>query len=126
MKLFVATSETQGQRQNDFSFCNEGEILSFALECDGEKIDGPCGCKRSLSGLDSKKATTTMRVANVPAGEFINKLVAHLTECWSYPLEEAEDRALNEIRMIQHMAAQFSEGAIVERRGNKFLERRTA
>lgn len=126
MKLFVATSETQGQRKNDFNFCNEGEILSFPFECDGEKIDGPCGCRRSLAGLDSKKATTTMRVANILAGEFINKLVDHLIKGWSYPLEEAEDRALNEIRMIQQMAAQFPEGAIVERRGNKFHERSTA
>jgi len=126
MKLLVATNETQGQRQNDFNFCKEGEILSLPFECDGETIDGPCGCRRSLSGLDSKKATTTMRVANVPAGEFINKLVDHLIKAWSYPLEEAEEQALQEIRVIQQVTAQFLEGAIVERRGNKFFERRTA
>ncbi|MEW6657216.1 MAG: hypothetical protein AB1424_01020 [Thermodesulfobacteriota bacterium] len=126
MKLLVATSATQGQRKNDFNFCTEGEFLSFTFECDGETIDGPCGCRRSLSGLDSRKATTTMRVANVPAGEFINKLVNHLIESWNYPLEEAEEQALQEIRMIQQVTAQFPEGAILEKRGNEFFERRTA
>jgi len=63
MKLLVATTQTQGQRQNDFCWATPGEILHFGSECDREGIDGACGCKRSLSGLDSLKATTTMIVA---------------------------------------------------------------
>jgi hypothetical protein len=59
MKVFVSTKDGQGIRNNDFSWTNEGELVKFALECDGEKIDGKCGCRRSMSGFDTHKATTT-------------------------------------------------------------------
>ena len=50
MKLLVATTKTQGQRKNDFCWVPEDEIVQFAFVCDGEKIDGSCGCRRSMSG----------------------------------------------------------------------------
>ena len=50
MKVLVATRNTQGQRGNDFCFVPEGEIVAFpAAECTGEKIDGSCGCRRSVN-----------------------------------------------------------------------------
>jgi hypothetical protein len=54
MKLLVSTTETQGQRKNDFCFVPEGEILVFAFECDRDRgnPDGPCGCARSMSGVE--------------------------------------------------------------------------
>src|SRR4030042_6480117 len=65
MKLLTATSETQGQRPDDFMWCTEGEIVKCGTECDGEEIDGQCGCRRSMVGVQCNKATTTMKVVQV-------------------------------------------------------------
>ena len=57
MKMLVATKETQGKRRNDFCWATEGELVRFAFQCDGEAVDGRCGCRRSFCGLDSHKAS---------------------------------------------------------------------
>lgn len=51
MKIITATSQTQGQRASDFSFCIEGELVTYAtVICDRDREEGPdggCGCGRS-------------------------------------------------------------------------------
>src|SRR5207244_6778058 len=59
LKLLVATTKTQGQRKNDFCHATEGEILRVGMQCDRERVDGQCGCRRCLVGLQSGKGTTT-------------------------------------------------------------------
>jgi hypothetical protein len=69
MKLLTATSRTQGQRDNDFNFCIEGELVIVApLVCETDRLDpdGGCGCGRSFGGLNSGKATTTAVVSDLP------------------------------------------------------------
>lgn len=67
MKYLVATRETQGKRDNDFCFVPEGEPVSpMGFECSREAVDGPCGCRRSLSGTTTLTATTTFRVVEDP------------------------------------------------------------
>ena len=51
MKVLVGTKETQGQRSNDFSWAEDGELVMFGSECDREDVDGTCGCRRAMSGL---------------------------------------------------------------------------
>jgi hypothetical protein len=66
--MLVATHETQGQLPTDFNFCEEGEPVTMGYACDGEKTwDGPCGCRRCLNGVNSKKGTTTFKVVPAPA-----------------------------------------------------------
>lgn len=66
MKLLVATGETQGQRENDFCFVPEGEIVRpNAMTCEGAQTDDHCGCARSWSGIECDKATTTMKVVEI-------------------------------------------------------------
>ena len=62
MKVLVGTKDTQGKRKNDFSFTDEGELVTFGTECDREAVDGHCGCKRSLVGMKTRKGTTTFKV----------------------------------------------------------------
>lgn len=63
MRILVATKATQGKRANDFSFAIEGEPAVIpAMECDGEAVDGHCGCRRAMVGLESHSATTTVKV----------------------------------------------------------------
>ncbi|WP_328893840.1 DUF7715 family protein [Streptomyces sp. NBC_00236] len=68
MKLLTATSRTQGNRDNDFTFCVEGELVmitGFVCETDRLDPDGGCGCGRSFAGLNSGKATTTALVSDL-------------------------------------------------------------
>lgn len=63
MKILVATKATQGKRANDFSFATEGEpVMIPVMECDGEPVDGDCGCRRAMAGFESHSATTTVKV----------------------------------------------------------------
>ncbi len=67
MKVLVATSQTQGDRDNDFCYCIEGELVWIGLVCatDRQDPDGGCGCGRSFAGMNSHQATTTVRVADI-------------------------------------------------------------
>lgn len=66
MKVLVATRQTQGRRENDFSWTIEGELVIFPpLECSCGEIDDGCGCRRSMAGLTSHRATTTVKVAEI-------------------------------------------------------------
>lgn len=64
MKIIVATNKGQN-KDNDFSFTNEGEFVTFGMICrkDEQNPDGGCGCGRSFVGVDTRLATTTAAVA---------------------------------------------------------------
>ena len=69
MKILVSTTETQGQRDNDFCFVPEGEIVKRDSHMCDTHPDGKCGCARALAGIDCHKATTTMKVVDLPITE---------------------------------------------------------
>ena len=52
MKVLVATSDTQGARENDFSFCIEGELVTVGLVCAADEQDlmVAAGCGRAFAG----------------------------------------------------------------------------
>ena len=77
MKVLVATNEGQKQRKNDFSHTTEGEFVKFGFECDGETVDGNCGCKRGMVGFDTLKATTTFKVTekDISKENYISRLL---------------------------------------------------
>jgi hypothetical protein len=63
MKVLTATSDTQGWRDNDFCWTVEGELVFLVpFECARGFVDDDCGCRRSMAGLASHRATTTMKV----------------------------------------------------------------
>ncbi|MGH3585822.1 MAG: DUF7715 family protein [Pseudonocardia sp.] len=68
MKIMVATARTQGARPGDYHFCIEGELVRLTEVCarDQADPDGGCGCGRAFGGLGSHRATTTVRVADLP------------------------------------------------------------
>jgi hypothetical protein len=80
VKLLTATTQTQGQRASDFTWCVEGEVVTPAgVICDRDRTEGPdggcgcgcgCGCGRSFGGLNSHKATTTAIVRDVDGYTF--------------------------------------------------------
>lgn len=133
MKFLVATKEAQGRRKSDFFWCKEEEPVHFSFECDSDKdnIDGRCGCRRSMSGLLSHKATTTMKVVNVNISKVkLEKLLRdNLFEGgWLENKNTAKTkiRIKNEIDDLIRIANIFPIGAIIEKRGNRFQLRRVA
>ena len=67
MKLLTATRERQGERDGDFCFAVEGELVLLGLVCatDAANPDGGCGCGRAFSGMGSMRATTTALVRDL-------------------------------------------------------------
>jgi len=126
MKVLVATSEGQGMRENDFCFTEEGEFVSLPFECDGEQVDGPCGCMRSFAGMHSSKGTTTAKVVEkgITSAQFVALTVrSRMAGGWiksgdpvGWVVEEAEE--------MLRLASTFPVGVVVEKRGDGIQERR--
>lgn len=67
IKVLVATSKTQGARDNDYNWCIEGELVWFPPMCrrGRDDPDDRCGCGRGFGGLNSHRATTTAMVRTI-------------------------------------------------------------
>src|SRR4051794_34110350 len=98
MQLLVTTKRTQGQRKNDFCWTGEDEIAIFGSQCDRGSVDDACGCRRAMAGLDSSKATTTVKVAdlNMNQAELVDKYTEYLVTNWHVERDEASDLAKSE------------------------------
>ena len=124
MKVLVATSVGQGDRGNDYHWCVEGELVWIGLVCatDRRDPDGGCGCGRGFGGMNSHRATTTARVAEVPLSrdEYAQAISASLEQQgWgSYACGDEADH-------LAALAAQWPVGTIVERRLDAIKVRRT-
>lgn len=125
MKLLTATKLTQGQRKNDFSFVPQGEIVTFSSECDREAIDGKCGCKRSMVGLESLKSTTTVQVVDLPLTQeqLSNALQKSLQKSgWARIMNQTDidDLIKQDLTALLEVSNAFTVGTVLERRGLKF------
>ena len=132
MKILVSTKETQGQRKNDFCHVPEGEIVTFATECDGESVDGNCGCRRSMVGVESLSATTTIKIVDDPEMTFqkFHDIILGYMKKWGgdeplFSEAELKKMSLQETRELLKMASYFDIGADLEKRGAKFQQRRS-
>lgn len=136
MKVLVATAETQGQRSDDFYWAEEGELVIPGFECDRDQdvdvtVEGAsgCGCRLSMTGAASHKATTTFKVieADLTRGEMEAKLLATLASSgW---LDLAESTAEGEawvrdlLDEIIEVAEDYPVGTVLERRGDVYQAR---
>ena len=124
MKIFVATNKSQSARDSDFCHTEEGEILTFAVECerDEEDPDGECGCRRSLLGIDSSGATTTFTVAELPmkSAEYKKEVVAYFADKGWFDLsnEQTVEMFTNDADILIEAADRFPVGVVLEKRGD--------
>lgn len=128
MKVIVATQEGQGARESDFCWTEEGELVYFPIiECDRERVDGPCGCRRSLAGVRSLKATTTFKVVeqDLDAEGWAAALMdAYVRGGWCEPGDEVwRGYAREEARFLADTAARCEVGWVLERRGEDISRR---
>lgn len=121
MKVFVATRDGQGARESDFCDAEEGEVLYWSMECDrdNEEIDGDCGCRRSLWGLETGGVTTTFAVIDLPlpAEWFAERVVEVMSsKGWFERDDEEADLYRADANMMLELAGEFTEGVIMEKR----------
>jgi hypothetical protein len=116
VKLLTATSSTQGYRDNDFDFCVEGELVHINSLCaaDHSDPDGPCGCGRSFTGLNSHAATTTVLIRDLPGftpADYVAALRSSLEQ-------QGRDAAhvIHEAAALYTLARQWPNGTVLERR----------
>lgn len=120
MKIIVATSETQGQRKDDFYFADEGEIV-IVSDCDN--LHAGCGCERSMLGVRSGAGTTTMMVieADITRKQFIEQLRTSNGDYAGVNLSSIIFAA--EADALLKLASKFPAGAVIERKGEDFQQR---
>ena len=122
MKVLVATSETQGQRRNDFDYCVEGELVTVGLVCatDRRDPDGGCGCGRAFAGLNSHRGTTTAKVKEVELSknDYIEALRSSLAQ-QGWPTSDVAELA----GWLAQLVSEWPVGTIVERRIDDILVR---
>jgi hypothetical protein len=128
LKVLVATAETQGRRANDYCWTEEGELASWPLtECSSEPVDGACGCRRGLGGLQSHRATTTVKVAEIEST--IDEFVGQQRESYlraGYP-EVLVNSIVRRYSFELLLEAERHEvGTILERRGSELKIREGA
>ena len=68
MKVLVATTQTQGARDDDFSRTVSGELVFDGGPCSGvaEDEDWDCECSIAFRGVASGELTTTAIVTELP------------------------------------------------------------
>ena len=126
MKVLIATTKGQGKRSNDFCFANEGELVGFSLECDGERIDGGCGGRRSVVGFDSQKAATTFEVVERPLTEqeFCELHWKRLCKGGWDSIDVQRDVSDKQAKELLRLANRLPIGSVIERRGHDIQVRR--
>jgi hypothetical protein len=107
MKILVATKKTQGQRDNDFFWTKENELVYLGFECGsgGREADSYCGCVRDFNGLETKKGTTTALVLDLNTTP---EKIAELFAAQGYE---------NQVEEMLTLADRFNVGEVVEKRG---------
>ena len=126
LRVFMATKEGQGSRESDFNFTSEGELVKFTHECanDKEDIDGKCGCRRCMTGIDTLKGTTTFKVVdfNIEPDVYLALIRESAVISRWYALYktkgQAEKIVLEETKELLEIASKFEPGVVLEKRGN--------
>jgi len=129
MRVMKTTKILQGKRKSDFCHPKDGEFALFNSECDGEAIDGKCGCRRSMHGHLSRTSTTTMIIEDDPEMtreklwaaihlDYVNSGWAKLMDGKAL-MAMVDEAVANLIRISDN----FDVGTIIEKRGKSFQER---
>lgn len=124
MRLLTTTNHGQGQRPNDFSHADEGEIAYFGPQCSHAKVDDECGCARSMNGLNTRKGTTTVEVreVDITSDELVDHFVVYYRS-WGLDAEESVREAAEAVAQLVDLGDTWPLGTILEIRGDRLGER---
>ena len=64
VNVLISTTQSQGDRPDDFCWVPEGELVArYGMVCDSERPGMPgCGCGRAFGGFTSHRSTTSAMV----------------------------------------------------------------
>ena len=131
VKYMATTRETQGERKSDFhNGVEDGQPIVYAFECDSDRdnVDGRCGCRRSMKGVDTGGGTTTFIVMESDNPNFYEELHAKIKSSlitdWAMTPADADEEARIDVLNLEHVSGQCEVGTIVEKRGDDFRIRR--
>ena len=124
MLVLEATSQRQGDRDDDYHWCTDGELAY----CQGVECANPeCGCDRGWAGFDSHRATTTVRVVDRPdftVADLAERLATSMSEGGWIPTADPVDPLVAAcVDEIIECANHFGEGAVLERRAGLITTR---
>lgn len=122
IKVFVATTRTEGQRGDDFAHARGAELVEVAMTCDRDRDEpgGGCGCGRAFTGLDSRKATTTAEIVEreLTVQQYRDRFHRSLVEAGFGDDTELRRDAVRAADQLLGIAALWPVGTVVERRGD--------
>ena len=124
VKVLTATTQTQGDRASDFSWCTDGEVVALSVTCSTDRQQGPdggCGCGRSFTGLSSHRGTTTAMVRDIEDYTADDLATAY------HGYREAAGWAADGAAMLTELtelADYFPDGTVLERRGDEVRARK--
>jgi hypothetical protein len=123
VKVLVATARTQGERDDDYDWCIDGELVWIQEPCGRDRRRDPdsCGCGRGFAGLASHRATTTAVVSTIEGmtrDEYVATMRMGMQD-GGWPGELAEEVADE----LLEFAARWDEGAVLERDLDLFGQR---
>jgi len=124
MLVLIATKETQGTVDDDYSHTVEGELVTpVAAEC---CTPDSCGCGRGFPGLASARATTTAMVVDRPelSAVMLRSSVSDSLERggWLEPdfPDDFAELVDEHVDAITRIGKAFGAGAIVRRNGSRY------
>lgn len=117
MKILVATNQTQGYRPTDICETDEGELLMPSLPCNHIV----CKCDYSMSGMTSRKATTTFKVVDSPLTnqEFIDRYLAAIQDAGLLS-EDVRGKFIKQAVHLLAVAGTFRVDDVVEYYGGQY------
>lgn len=123
MHILVTTHKLQGERKNDFCWSFDGEPVVFGMECDGERVDGSCGCRRSMVGVFSHVGTTTFEVVEMdmrPSRYKAALLAGFVSSGWGklYTRRELLKAVNDDYADLTRFAEAFKVSTVLEKRGD--------
>lgn len=132
MKVFVATSHTQGESPDDHCSALDGELVHLpVLEC---AAPASCGCLRGFAGVASHRPTTTAEVAErqLTRDDVIAAVTDSLVDGGWIPdiddgaaaYREAELLAWEVTADLLDLAARLPVGSVLARHGTRLVIRR--
>lgn len=125
MLLPTITNDTQMTRSNDFNHATVGEIAQFGSTCSRATPDDNCGCARSMVGVDSRKASTTVKITDVEMTEteLLEKLSNGYVKHWGMDEKTATKFARTDMKQLLSIGQSFPLNSVLEIRGSQIKTR---
>lgn len=120
MLVLEATSDHQGDRDDDYHWCTDGELVYRQEDMGCRTPD--CGCERGWAGFDSHRSTTTVKVVErvgFTVSDLARELATSLSDGgWLTEPDPSNQMVAEIVDEIIECANHFREGATLGRSGD--------